>query len=117
MFFKKEEKKLICPFLDKECLTNKCMMWTNIQGKHPQTGKDIDYWDCSFKIQNFLILEQGRQIEGLRIVNEETRNQTIKNGENLIKAAYLFHKGGILVNEKNIPVELEGKENEYNSFN
>lgn len=96
MFGKKENKK-ICPFINKTCLEHKCMFFVNVVGKHPQTGKDIDMWDCTFKIQSLLLMEHGRQLEGLRMVSEETRNQTSKTCENLIKAAYLFNRGATLV--------------------
>ncbi len=95
--FSKKEKKPICPFLNKPCIEKECILFVNVIGKHPQTGKDIDMWDCSFKIHNLLLMEHGRQLEGLRIVSEESRNQTVKTAENLLKAAYLFNKGMTLV--------------------
>lgn len=115
--FGKKERKNICPFLNKPCIEKDCILFVNVQGKHPQTGKDIDMWDCSFKIQNLLLMEHGRQLEGLRIVSEETRNQTIKTAENLLKASYLFNRGFRMVDyssgEKieNLPPPQEDKKN------
>lgn len=95
--FRNKENKKICPFLNKPCLEHNCVFFVNVIGKHPQTGKDIDMWDCTFKIQSLLLMEHGRQLEGLRIVSEETRNQTEKTCDTLIKAAYLFNRGATLV--------------------
>lgn len=98
MIFKnKKENKQICPFIKGPCLEHDCVFYVKVQGKHPQTGKDIDYWDCTFKIQSLLLMDHGRQLEGIRIVSEETRNQTAKTSENLLKAAYLFNKGVTLI--------------------
>lgn len=51
-----------CPLWRKPCVKvcHTCKMWEAIRGKHPQTGADMDHWDCTFKMQTVLALENAR---------------------------------------------------------
>lgn len=66
---------LDCPFW-REPMVNRCHwcpLWTKVTGKHPQTGADIDKWDCAIglipitQIENSMMQRQtGAAIENFR---------------------------------------------------
>jgi hypothetical protein len=58
------ESKEICPLMKskRELVCHKCAWYTHIRGMHPQTGEEIDRWDCSISLLPILMIETGRQM-------------------------------------------------------
>ncbi len=52
-----------CPFNGRECseVCHKCPMWVQIRGHNPNTGAEIDRWDCSFALTPLLLVENSQQ--------------------------------------------------------
>lgn len=52
-----------CPWYRKPCIKvcHTCEMWERIQGKHPQSGLDMDVWACTVKLQTLLQIEQIKE--------------------------------------------------------
>ena len=61
-----------------ECQKHDCIKWTQVQGKHPQSGKDISEWDCSDKWQVLLLIENSQQQRGTQKAVESFRNEMVK---------------------------------------
>lgn len=93
MFGKNNKDEKICPFLKKACIKEQCMMYQTIEGVHPLTGKQIKESNCTFNNQILFLMELGRQLEGLRIINEEQRNQSAKMADNIISSIQLIKNG------------------------
>ena len=73
----------LCPLLKKECIEHQCAWFTHVLGKDPQSGKDIDHWNCAIQWLPMLLIDgtnQGRQT-GAAI--ESFRNEMVKSNENL----------------------------------
>lgn len=52
--------KVICPLLKKPCLEHGCKFWVHVLGKHPQTNKDLDHYDCSITWLPVLLIENAK---------------------------------------------------------
>lgn len=72
----------ICPLLKKECIEHKCAFFTHIVGMHPQTGKELDQWDCSIRWLPILITEGARQTHNACAGIESMRNEIVKRMDN-----------------------------------
>ena len=71
-----------CPLLQKDCIGLQCSWITQIRGTDPQTGKEIDEWNCAVKWLPVLLLDNtqhqrqsGAAIESFR--NEITKMVTV----------------------------------------
>lgn len=81
--------KIICPLIKKACLEAQCTFWTHIQGKHPQTGKAIDQFDCSVKWLPILLVENARHTLGAQAAVESMRNEVVQRQDQLNNAVAL----------------------------
>ena len=86
MFGNKNDDKPICPLLKSACIEGKCMWWTHIMGKHPQTGVDIDLHDCSMKWLPVLLLENAKETRQTAGAVESLRNENVTTGQQLTGA-------------------------------
>lgn len=44
-----------------ECVVDhKCRKWVHFLGKNPQTGDDVDVWDCRDHVEHFFWIEAAR---------------------------------------------------------
>ena len=57
------DEDLVCPFHQKSMaeVCHKCPMWVAIRGTDPQTGQEIDDWNCSFYWMPKLVIETAQQ--------------------------------------------------------
>ena len=65
-----------------ECLKHDCALYINVVGVSPQTGQEINQWDCSHAWTPLLLIENsiqqrqtGAAVESLRntVANENTK--------------------------------------------
>lgn len=82
----KLEKGDFCPLINKSCVKLECSWFTQVRGKNPNTGEDIDEWGCAVTWMPVLSIENSRQqmrtgsaIESFRneVVSANERNQQI----------------------------------------
>lgn len=85
-------KKIICPLLKKPCIEHECAWFVNIQGMHPQTGAQLDTWDCSIKWTPIMMIESARQTRGVQAAVETMRNDVVDRQDNLNQALVLGAK-------------------------
>jgi hypothetical protein len=54
-----------------------------LQGKHPQTGLDVQEWGCSIAWLPLLLVENSSKINGITSATESFRNEMVK-GQNVM---------------------------------
>ena len=67
-----------CPLLQKDCIGLQCSWITQIRGKHPQTGEEIDEWMCAVKWLPVLLLDNTQQQRQSGAAIESFRNEVTK---------------------------------------
>lgn len=67
-----------CPLLQKDCIGLQCSWITQIRGTDPQTGKEIDEWNCAVKWLPVLLLDNTQQQRQSGAAIESFRNEITK---------------------------------------
>lgn len=84
------EKKILCPLLNQECIEDgaiikgkltACNFWVTIQGKHPQTGEDINSGNCCLNWVPILLIENSKTNRETSSAIESFRNEMVKSNE------------------------------------
>jgi len=103
------EIKLVCPYSQRECVkngsgvlvegkieTHACPKWINIIGKEPQTGQNINQWNCSDAWVPILLIENSKMQhetaasvdmfrESMLQANEVSRELLLANSDTIKK--------------------------------
>ena len=72
-----------CPLLQKKCIKHQCLWYNMLQGKHPQTGLDVQEWGCSIAWLPLLLVENSSKLNGVQAATESFRNEMVK-GQNVM---------------------------------
>lgn len=74
------EEGLICPLHKADCseVCHKCPWWTQVRGKSPQTGEDVDDWRCAIAWMPMLSIETSKNVRGAQAATESMRNEVVK---------------------------------------
>lgn len=82
----------LCPMLKEPCIEHGCAWYKHILGLHPQTGAELDHFECAVTLQNELLIENGRQQRQTGAAVESLRNEVAKHGvrQVLLKAEELI---------------------------
>ena len=73
------ESGTFCPFIKKDCIGLKCNLFIKVKGTNPQTGQEIDEWDCTLKWLPMLLNTQ--QVRQGSAATESFRNEMVKSAE------------------------------------
>lgn len=73
-----------CPFFKKECIGEKCHLWTPLRGTHPQTGQPVDDYDCAIKWQVLLQVEANQKAISTNRAIESFRNEMATAGRGFL---------------------------------
>lgn len=76
-----------CPLLQKECIGLQCAWLTQIRGKNPNTGKDVDEWGCAISWLPILSIENSQQQRQTGAAIESFRNEMVQNQQQFIELA------------------------------
>jgi hypothetical protein len=68
----------LCPLLKKDCVQMQCAWFTQLRGKHPQTGADVDEWGCAVTWLPMLMIENSQQQRQTGAAVESFRNEMVK---------------------------------------
>lgn len=83
-----------CPIIKEECVGLKCNWMTQIRGSNPNTGTEIDEWNCAITWLPLLIIENSQQQRQTGAAVESFRNEMVKSNETsqqvLLTAAATF---------------------------
>lgn len=74
----KLEAGTFCPLIKKDCIGLKCNWFIQVRGTNPNTGKDVDEWDCSIKWLPTLLIENSQQARSGVAATESFRNEMVK---------------------------------------
>lgn len=75
-----------CPLIKKKCVEHKCKWYNQIIGTDPNTGTDVNKWDCAIAWLPMLLIEgtmvgnqTGAAIESFRneMVNQNNKAQLL----------------------------------------
>jgi hypothetical protein len=73
-------KDLTCPLhrkpMSQVCAT--CPWWTQVRGKNPNTGDEVDRWDCSLAFLPMLLVETAQQSRQNGAATESMRNEMVR---------------------------------------
>lgn len=72
-----------CPLIQKKCIKHQCIWYNMLQGKHPQTGMDVQEWGCSIAWLPLLLVENSSKLTGVQSATESFRNEMVK-GQNVM---------------------------------
>ena len=68
----------LCPLLKKDCVQMQCAWFTQLRGKNPQTGADVDEWGCAVTWLPMLMIENSQQQRQTGAAVESFRNEMVK---------------------------------------
>jgi hypothetical protein len=72
------ERGKLCPLIKKDCVQLACAWFTQIRGRHPQTGAEVDEWGCAVTWLPLLIIDGTQQTRQAGAAVESFRNETVK---------------------------------------
>jgi hypothetical protein len=77
------EKGKKCPFhrVDMSKVCHTCPLWISVKGKNPNTGEDIDRWNCSLSWLPLMVIENSLQTRQTSAAVESMRNEFAKHSE------------------------------------
>ncbi len=70
-----------CPLIKDDCVQLKCAWFTQLRGKNPQTGADVDEWGCAVTWLPMLMIENSQQQRQTGAAVESFRNEMVKANE------------------------------------
>lgn len=66
-----------CPLIKKKCVEHKCKFYTLIRGTNPNTGEEIDRWDCAVSWMPMLAVEISQKSNQTGAAVESFRNEVV----------------------------------------
>ena len=69
---------------------HKCMWYQHVRGRNPNTGDEVDRWDCAIAMLPMLMIENAQQTRQNGAATESMRNELVKmhvDGVHAISAA------------------------------
>jgi len=70
-----------CPLLKKDCVGIKCSWFTQVRGTNPNTGQEIDEWNCAITWLPVLLIENSQQQRQTGAAVESFRNEMVRANE------------------------------------
>ena len=70
-----------CPLIKGECKGLKCSWFTQVRGKNPNTGADVDEWGCAIVWLPILLIENSQQQRQTGAAVESFRNEMVRANE------------------------------------
>ncbi len=83
----KIEPGKFCPLVGGDCKQFECMFWTQLRGKHPQTGEPLDEWDCAIKWMPILTIENTKQAIEVSASIDSFRNEMVRGQQAVLRMA------------------------------
>ena len=87
-----------CPLIKKDCIGIKCAFFCQIMGKNPNTGEDVNEWNCSIAFLPMLLIENSQQTRQSGAAIENFRNEMVNQNMNSQQIFYsLLNKSNNLL--------------------
>ncbi len=71
--------KADCPLWRAPCKEHACRWYVQIQGANPQTGEQLNQWDCAIAWMPLLLIENSQQQRQTCGAIESFRNEMVKD--------------------------------------
>ncbi len=71
-----------CPLIQKKCKEHKCKFYIQVMGKNPQTGQDVNEWNCAVTWLPMLLIEGSQQTRQTGAAIESFRNEMVEANKN-----------------------------------
>jgi hypothetical protein len=106
----KIEPGKFCPLIKKDCVGIQCNWMVHVRGTHPQTGQEVDEWECAVKWLPLLMLETAKEVRQGAAATESFRNEMVKASEATINTMVaVANYNAELLGPK--PIKLVGAKN------
>jgi hypothetical protein len=79
--FKKKTNSNYCPLLKKECIEHECAWYMHVRGMNPNTGEDVDHWNCAISWLPMLTIENSQQQRQTNATIDVFRNEVHKSNQ------------------------------------
>lgn len=76
--FNKLKDGEFCPRIKGKCIERACKFWISVRGTNPNTGKEVDEWNCVDVWMPTLLLENTQKQRETGAAVESFRNEMIK---------------------------------------
>jgi hypothetical protein len=76
--FKKDFNKGTCPLLQGDCIEERCRFWIQVFGQNPNTGEQVNRFDCAVAWMPILLIENSQQQRQTGAAVESFRNEMVK---------------------------------------
>jgi hypothetical protein len=67
-----------CPLVQGDCKKTECAWFGNIRGLNPNTGEEVDDWNCAIVMLPMLLIENSQQSRQTGAAVESFRNEMVK---------------------------------------
>lgn len=74
----KIENGTFCPLVKGKCKQLECTWFIQLRGVNPNTGKEVDEWDCSIKWLPMLLVENAKEVRHGAAATESFRNEMVR---------------------------------------
>ena len=66
-----------CPLWKAPCKEHQCRWYIQVQGMHPQTGEQMNRWDCAISWLPVLLIENSKKQHETGAAVESFRNEMV----------------------------------------
>lgn len=98
----------LCPLIQKECLTHGCEFYIHLIGMNPQTGKEMDDFNCAVKFLPILMIEGANQTRMASASVDKVANEVRRQSETIFGLASPEAKARLLNADPSMK-QIEGK--------
>ena len=72
-----------CPLIQKKCKEHGCKFFIQVIGKNPQTGQDVNEWNCAISWLPVLLIDGSQQTRQTGAAIESFRNEMVNAQSNI----------------------------------
>lgn len=74
------DENLVCPLHRKKMaeVCHKCPWWVHVRGRNPNTGEDVDEWNCAIAWGPMLAVNVAQQARETGAAVESFRNEVVR---------------------------------------
>lgn len=66
-----------CPLIKTTCKKHSCKFYIQVMGKNPNTGQEVNEWDCAVSWLPMLLIEGSQQTRQAGSAIESFRNEMV----------------------------------------
>ena len=98
----------LCPDFKSPCLKHGCIAWKHVVGLDPQTGKEVDVFDCAkYNWDHKIQIQVAQKVNQVAACIESLRNEVVTTGIGAQSVVQNFLR---FINENTIPSPHPGAE-------